>query len=151
MRCDNTQQLSIFSSHRINFYFILEKGEKNVQNFYPYVIYKENVRLFMKQDIDNCRNFKTLLPLKETAEFSGKLSYAEGSRAWHVIRLKKDILREFPQLKRRDKEFGYKIVIYRKYEELKKAIEEMEIQCKPIPMSLLILYLLVEFRARFFR
>jgi len=54
------------------------------------------------------------------------MSYSEGRRAWNLIRLKHDLLKEFPQLKERREKFGYKMVMHRSFEDLKKAIEKME-------------------------
>lgn len=56
------------------------------------------------------------------------------NRAWNIIRLKQNILVDFPQLKQRREKFVYKMIMYRKYNELKKAIEEMEKNGKPIPI-----------------
>lgn len=77
---------------------------------------------------------KTIRPKREKLEVEGRLSYAEGNRAWNIIRLKQNILLEFPQLKQRREKFGYKMVMYRSYDELKKAIEEMEKNGEPIPI-----------------
>jgi len=77
---------------------------------------------------------QALIPKRETLSVDGKMSYAEGNRAWNIIRLKQNILIEFPQLKLRREKFSYKMVMYRTYEELKKAIEEMEKNGEQIPI-----------------
>jgi len=77
-----------------------------------------------------------LRPKQETFEIEGKLSYGEGNRAWNTIWLKKDLLREFPQLKERRKKFNYKIIMHRSFKELKKEINKMEKEKKVIPLLL---------------
>ncbi len=74
-------------------------------------------------------------PRHETLELEGEMSYKEGQKAWSVIRLKKDILKEFPQLKERREKFSYKMIMHRTFEDLKKAIGEMERE-KVIPIFL---------------
>lgn len=75
-------------------------------------------------------------PKHETLEITGKMSYGEGNRAWNVIRLKQNILREFPQLKERRKKFAYKMIMHRSFKELKEEIEKMEKKNKVIPIFL---------------
>jgi len=67
-----------------------------------------------------------LKPQHETLKIEGRISYSEGRRAWNLLRLKDDLLKEFPQLKERREKFSYKMVMHRTFEELKKAIEKME-------------------------
>lgn len=78
-----------------------------------------------------------LKPRHETLQIRGRLSYGEGNRAWNTIRLKKDLLREFPQLKERREKFGYKMIMHRSFKELKEALREMEIKGEAIPILLL--------------
>ena len=80
-------------------------------------------------------NNKIIQPKHETLELEGELSYSEGLRAWNLIRLKKDILREFPQLKERREKFAYKMIMHRTFEDLKKSLKELENQ-KVIPIFL---------------
>jgi len=69
-------------------------------------------------------NQKILRPKQETLNISGNLSYSEGNRAWNVIRLKQDILKEFPQLKERREKFDYNMIMHHSFKDLKKAIAE---------------------------
>ncbi len=69
---------------------------------------------------------KILKPKHETLELQGKISYSEGHRAWNLLRLKHDLLKEFPQLKQRREKFGYKMVMHRSLEDLKKAISQLK-------------------------
>jgi uncharacterized protein with von Willebrand factor type A (vWA) domain len=65
-------------------------------------------------------------PKHETLELQGELSYSEGLRAWNLMRLKKDLLKEFPQLKERREKFSYKMIMHRNFNDLKKAVENLE-------------------------
>ncbi len=67
-----------------------------------------------------------LKPKHETLEVGGEISYSEGRRAWNLIRLKHDLLKEFPQLKERREKFNYKMIMHRSFEDLKKAISKMD-------------------------
>ena len=77
-----------------------------------------------------------LKPKHETLLIKGKLSYGEGNRTWNIIRFKKDLLLEFPQLKERREKFGYKMIMHRSFKELKKAIREIENKEEAIPIFL---------------
>jgi len=77
-----------------------------------------------------------LKPMHETLKIIGELSYGESQRAWNLIRLKQDLLKEFPQLKQRREDFSYQMIMHRTYEDLKKAIKDMEKSEAPIPIFL---------------
>jgi len=79
---------------------------------------------------------KILRPRHDTLDICGNLSYGEGNRAWNILRLKQNILQEFPQLKERQKKFGYKMVMHRSFKELKEAIKKMEKESDVIPIFL---------------
>jgi hypothetical protein len=81
---------------------------------------------------------KILKPKHETLEIEGKLSYTEGHRAWNVIRLKNELLQEFPQLKERRKKFGYKLVMHRSFKDLRKEIKSMENRGEAVPILMLL-------------
>jgi len=66
-----------------------------------------------------------LKPIHRTLEIKGEISYTEGRRAWNLIRMKEILLKEFPQLKERREKFGYKMVMHRSPEELKKFTSKM--------------------------
>ena len=82
--------------------------------------------------------FKIISPIHEAIELSGDISYGESQRAWNLIRLKKEIINEFPQLKKRRESFGYNLILHRSYKELKKAINKMEEQGLPVPLMMFI-------------
>ena len=54
------------------------------------------------------------------------MTYSEGNQAWSVMRLKKELLHEFPQLKEKREQFLYKMIIHRSLEGLKEEIGKLE-------------------------
>ena len=82
------------------------------------------------------RNLSTLVPKLETLEVIGKLFYNEGSQAWNIIRLKKDLLFQFPQLKEKRSNFSYKMIMPSSLNELKKKVKEIEKNSESIPILL---------------
>jgi len=68
---------------------------------------------------------KTLIP-RTIVDASGKLYYDEKSQAWGIIRLKSDLIKEFPQLKEKRSKFSYQIEYYRTIEEMEKLIKELK-------------------------
>ena len=75
-------------------------------------------------------------PTSETLKITGDLYYGESNRAWSIIRLKHDLLREFPQLKERREKFDYKMIMHRSFEDLKKDIKEIEEKGGVVPILL---------------
>ena len=61
---------------------------------------------------------KRLISPKKIIDVEGKLAYAEGFQSWNILRLKKEIVDEFPQLKEKRSNFSYKLIFCRNYEEL---------------------------------
>lgn len=80
-------------------------------------------------------NKKPLLS-RNCIDINGKILYSEGDQAWNLIRLKKDVLNEFYQLKERRLKFSYQMIYYRVYEDLEKAIKELKKQNKALPVLL---------------
>jgi len=70
----------------------------------------------------------------EKLDLSGNTPYGESQYAWNGIRFKKESLDEFSQLRKRSGRFKYKMTLHRSYEELKKAISQMEKKAIPIPL-----------------
>jgi len=79
---------------------------------------------------------KFLKPKKETLELEGNISYAESNRAWSVIRFKDQLIREFPQLKKRRDKFGYKLLMHRNYADLLEEIKKIKSEEEAIPILL---------------
>jgi hypothetical protein len=82
------------------------------------------------------KNSKILSPIKETLKLDGRLSYGESSRAWNIIRFKEQLLREFPQLKKRKEKFGYKLLMHRNYADLLKEVQKLKSEKEVIPLLL---------------
>ena len=68
---------------------------------------------------------KALTP-KKIIDIDGKLAYAEGFQSWNLIRLKKEIVDEFPQLREKRSIFSYKMVFCRNYGELLDYIKKLK-------------------------
>ncbi|PJB94598.1 hypothetical protein CO081_00120 [Candidatus Pacearchaeota archaeon CG_4_9_14_0_8_um_filter_35_24] len=76
-----------------------------------------------------------LAPRQEVLQkIKGKLSYSEGDQAWSMLRLKKEILQKFPQLKDKSSaKFIYEMHLCSNYEDFKKHIAELE-KTKIVPI-----------------
>lgn len=77
-----------------------------------------------------------LRPRHDALKIEGKITYKESTRAWSLMRLKKDLILEFPQLKERRSRFSYKMVLFRSYHLLQKELKEMEKKEEPLPLLL---------------
>jgi len=69
-------------------------------------------------------------------DLGGRISYDEHNGAWSRIRLRKEIIREFPDLMEKRSKFTYKLLFYRTYPELEKVIRAMKRANKPLPIIL---------------
>lgn len=65
-----------------------------------------------------------LSPMRDLVEITGPMTYNESAQAWNIIRLRKDILHEFPELKDKRALFNYKLIIPRNPQAIKKLMEE---------------------------
>lgn len=68
---------------------------------------------------------KPLTP-RNFIDIYGKVIYSEGDQAWNLIRLKKEILNEFHQLKEKSSKFSYKIKYFRIYEEFQEEVKKIK-------------------------
>lgn len=82
------------------------------------------------------QEYRQLIPKTEFPELIGKITYSEGNRCWNTIRLRKEIISLFPQLKEKRSNFGYKMKVCLNYSELIKAIKIMEKRKEAIPILL---------------
>ena len=69
---------------------------------------------------------KRPLSPKRIIDINGKLAYAEGFQSWNILRLKKEIVDEFPQLKEKRSNFSYKMIFCRDHEELLTHIKKLK-------------------------
>ena len=77
-----------------------------------------------------------LQPTRTALKVKGKLAYREFEQAWNIIRLKKELLNEFPILKEKRSTFSYQMVVYRTYDELDKVVRKMKREKLPLPIFL---------------
>ena len=77
-----------------------------------------------------------LKPVNKTINIQGVVWYTSSDCAWNVIRLKKDIIDEFPQLKERNSKFFYKMIHHDNYAQLEKSIRRMKKDKEPLPILL---------------
>ena len=66
-----------------------------------------------------------LIP-KTIIDIEGKLAYAEGFQSWNMLRLKKEIVEEFPALKEKRSSFSYRLMFCRSYKDLTKMIKKLK-------------------------
>ena len=68
---------------------------------------------------------KPLVP-RSYIDIDGKVLYSEGDQAWNLVRLKKEVLNAFYQLREKSSKFSYHMSYFRVYEELEKAIRGLK-------------------------
>lgn len=66
---------------------------------------------------------KILQPSRTFIDLRGKIAYGDSSQSWSNIRLKRDIVNEFPELKNKKASFSYRMQFYRSYNDLVQAIK----------------------------
>lgn len=82
---------------------------------------------------------KTLAPRK-VVDSQGKLAYSESSQAWNILKLKKELFAEFPELKEKRSTFSYSMIYYRTLEELEMEFRKLKKENGEIMPILLFLY-----------
>jgi len=82
-------------------------------------------------------NNKTALAPRNKIEINGRLNYCESMHAWGNIRLKKELINEFPQLRERRSKFSFKVGYHRSLQELEKEIKSIKSK-KWAPLPLLV-------------
>ncbi len=73
-----------------------------------------------------------LSPGSRIVEVRGKLFYSEGDQSWNLIRLRREVLHEFPQLKEKSSTFGYTMLIPKTKGEIEEALTKFEKTAVPI-------------------
>ncbi len=73
-------------------------------------------------------------------ETKGRLAYHEAARAYNTIRLPRQLIDQFPELRNRLLKITFKIRFFRHYSDLKRCIWELEYS-NEIPPLLLSLHL----------
>ena len=67
---------------------------------------------------------KPLVPRK-IINVKGKVHYGESSQAWNILKLKKEMFEEFPQLKEKRSAFSYQLIYPRDIKELEQTIKKI--------------------------
>ena len=67
-----------------------------------------------------------LRPWFDKLEAEGSVSYESGVNRWNIIRIKKNFIKQFPQLKQKRSKFKYKMTFLPSYEQLRKYVDEIE-------------------------
>jgi hypothetical protein len=81
---------------------------------------------------------KQILP-RQVVKISGKVHYSESNQAWNIIKLKKEFINEFYQLKKKRSKFSYEMVFGRTEEEMIEAIKKIINEKNSMPV-LMFLY-----------
>jgi hypothetical protein len=89
----------------------------------------------------NKKNLKILKPSTVPIELEGKMTYNEHQRAWGILRLRKEILSEFPELRERNEKIRYKILFSRDFSKLD---EQIALVKKTIGVSPLLVWFVKE-------
>jgi hypothetical protein len=77
-----------------------------------------------------------LRPIIQELDMKGRISYSEANQAWNTIRFKKELLKEFPQLKEKRSLFSYRAIFYRDFNKLDKAMKKLRKENGAMPIIL---------------
>jgi hypothetical protein len=77
-----------------------------------------------------------ILPRREPVKIKGNLLYNESAQTWNIIRLKKEVLNEFPELKDKRGSFLYTMIIPRSEKEIDQQFIDMLKSKKVFPIFL---------------
>lgn len=75
-------------------------------------------------------------PYDDVLDIMGHVAYDGNYGAWNTIRLKKEVLQEFPQLKEKTAKIRYKLLFYKDYDEFIAAVTKMKENNEPLPILL---------------
>lgn len=75
-----------------------------------------------------------LSPTREVLKVEGKLSYCAEDHACSKLRLKKEVIRKFPHLKKKDENFVYMMHVCDDYSQLKTEINRLEKSAGGVPI-----------------
>lgn len=77
-----------------------------------------------------------LRPVNNAINIRGKILYSQGDRSWNLIRIREDILDEFPQLREKQAKFSYRMILHKSYSDFEKAVRELKKNEEAIPIML---------------
>lgn len=75
-----------------------------------------------------------LRPSRKEINAKGKMYYQAEDHAWNLLRIRKEILNEFKQLKERMSRFTYNMLFYSEWNELEKAMRKFKREGLPPPI-----------------
>jgi hypothetical protein len=81
-------------------------------------------------------NPTAIRPYDDTLDVMGHVAYDGNYGAWNTIRLKKEVLQEFPQLKEKLAKIRYKLLFYKNHQEFIIAAKKMQENNEPLPILL---------------
>ena len=83
---------------------------------------------------------KKILTPRKVINSKGKIAYSESAQAWNIIKLKKELFEEFPELKEKRSAFSYRLKFFRDEEEFKRVLKMLEKDKEDVMPLLLFLY-----------
>ena len=92
----------------------------------------------LKEEIKKIE-LQLLKPLNSALDVRGSILYSTSHRVWNTIKIKRNIIQEFPSLREKRTKFAYRMVLHRSYQDLEKLIRKMKRTNEAIPI-LLFLY-----------
>lgn len=79
---------------------------------------------------------KVLQPRRTPLNMKGRISYRETDQAWNLIKLRREILNEFADLKEKRSKFLYQMIFYRTYAELEAYVKKIKKEGSALPILL---------------
>ena len=77
-----------------------------------------------------------LKPVNATINIQGPVWYTQSNGAWNVLRLRKEVIDEFPALRIKRGKFFYRMIHHKSYEDLEKYIRKLKRNKEAIPILL---------------
>ena len=77
---------------------------------------------------------QVLRPAIKTLEIKGRLIYKEANRSWSILRFKKELINEFPQLREVTSKFSYRMTLHRESNALEKDIRRIKRNKEALPI-----------------
>ncbi len=75
-----------------------------------------------------------LRPSRSEIKAKGKMYYQNEDHAWNLIRIRKEVLNEFKQLKERMSRFTYNMIFYSEWNEFEKSMRKARKKGVPTPL-----------------
>ena len=66
-----------------------------------------------------------LVPSQEVFKIKGSVLYQESAQAWNTIKIKRELLFLYPQLREKNSKINYTMIVPRSLEEIKKQLANM--------------------------